>query len=85
MSYPNYEPYQNPGAPDGTSGPGAPTGQEAQMGGQPAEQSQAPFQGAPPGDGATPGGGQGGDQKTTLWCVAFPPVLRRTLVPLKEN
>lgn len=67
MSYQNYDQYQNPGAPDGTSGPGAPTPQDGQMSGQPTEQSQTPFQGAPSGDGATPGNGQGGDQKTTLW------------------
>lgn len=71
MSYQNYDQYQNQGAPDGTSGPGAPAPQEGQMSGQmsgqPTEQSQTSFQVAPSGDGATPGGGQGGDQKTTLW------------------
>lgn len=67
MSYQNYDQYQNPGVPDSASGPGAQVSQDAQMGGQPTEQSQTPFQGAPPGDGTAPAAAQGGDQKTTLW------------------
>lgn len=68
MSFQNYETFPSQqGGQDGGAGPGGPPPQDAQMGGQMADNG-GQYQGGNGGQPGSAGGqSQGGDEKTTLW------------------
>lgn len=71
MSFQNFESFQNqPGQQEASgAGPGGPQQQDSAMGGQMPDSAGQQFQGGNGGDPGSAGGQQGGDAKTTLWCV----------------
>jgi len=76
-SFPNQHGGQDSGAP----GPGSAPPQDAQMGGQPSDNSPGPFQGGPGGEPGSAGGPQqGGDAKTTLWMGELEPWIDENFV-----
>ena len=84
MSFQNYEGFQNQSGSQDASGAaaGAPTQQDAPMGGQMPDNA-GQFQGGNGGDPGSAGGQQpGGDAKTTLWYDQTPIIcLIKSIVP----